>query len=280
MIRGRRSRFVVPPERAMTSWILARFEAHPTRPWAPPAHAVALAEALKTRNVEAIPLDPLDAVLHHRDGELVFRHEKEPLPEPVLVLTFLDPFRPESDLPFVEALKVRGVETRNALRGLEVFADPLGPFRALEGADFPVVPAMRIRRPPGVDAALAEFGLPLDARLPLGGGRWGRARFKDKGSLVAAVDRLWREDAYAVVQPANETWGAEAWIPVIGGDALAGDSPLAAEAADALGLDICAVRVRGRGEEGCVADVVPFPAEPEAAPSDEVLEAVADLAGK
>ena len=98
--------------------------------------------------------------------------------------------------------------------------------------------------------------IPLEVRLPLGGGRWGRARFKDRGSLAAAVDRLWREDAYAVVQPANETWGAEAWIPVVGGDAVAVDSPLAAEAAEALRLDLCAVRVRGRGGEGRVAEVV------------------------
>jgi hypothetical protein len=261
----------------MSTWILARFEAHPTRPWAPPAHAAALAKALGARDVEAAAFDPLDAVLYHRDGELLLRHEKEPGPGPDLAVTFLDPFRPESDLLFLEALKARGVEMRNSLRALEIFGDPLGPLRALEGAGFPVVPAMRLRRPHGVDTALYEFGLPIEARLPLGGGRWGRARFTDRGSFVASIDRLWREDEYALVSPANETWGIESWVAVVRGETVDEGEPVAAEGAAALGLDFCTVRVRGRGEEARLVEVVPFPAEPGTAPSEAALEAVAKL---
>ena len=63
----------------------------------------------------------------------------------------------------------------------------------------------------------------------------------------------------------------------VGGKVFGDDSPLAAETAAAMGLDLCGVRVRGRGEDAKVAEVIPYPAAPETAPTEEVMLAVAEL---
>jgi hypothetical protein len=219
-------------------------------------------------------MDPLDTFLLSGEGTLILQVESEPAPPPDLVITLLDPLRPDHDLLFLDALREKGTPIRNRPQALSLFRDPLLPHSALAGAGLPVIPAVRLRRPHAVEAALETVPLPVEARLPIAHGRWERSRFEDQGSLRAVVDLLWREDLPVLIAPAAETWTAESWIPVVGGETVGDEAPLASEAAQVLGLDLCAVRLRGKGEDALIAEVAPFPAPPGTDLSPEVGEAI------
>jgi hypothetical protein len=261
----------------LSFWILTRFENRATGPWASPPHGAKLVELFEASGNDAVVLDPLDSVLLHTHGVPSFRHEEESLPSPHAALTLLDPFRPATDLPFLEGLSKCEVSTVNTVQSLEIFRGPLPAVQSLEGAGLPVVPVMEARRPHSIDIAIQAFGFPIEARIPLEGGIRGLASFEDAGSLRGVMDLLWRHDRPVTLSPANESWGAEAWFAVVGEKVMGGEEPLALEAARILGLTLCAARIRGRGETARVVEVVPFPSAPGTEPTTEVLEAVVDL---
>lgn len=260
-----------------TLWILARLDDNATGERTPPAFATSLARRLEPLFRETRILDPLDAWFLPCDGDLGFRHEAGPLEAPDYVLTLLDPFRPDTDLLFLEALALEDGRILNTPKSLTLFRDPVLPSIALAGADVPAVPVARVRRPHALDNIITEFGLPLEARIPMADRRWGRTRFEDRGSLRAIVDLLWREDVPAFIAPAPEDGESEWWVPVVGGETVGEDAPDAANAAEVLGLDLCAVRLRSNGRKTAVVEVVPWPAAPEEIPSEDALKAIGDL---
>ncbi|GEM_PF-2656783 len=260
-----------------TIWILARFESRPVGDWAAPPFAETLASALRARGAGPVLLDPLDVALAPDGKRLRLLHEKTPPPDPDAVTVLLDPFRPRDDLLCLAALPgpSRLINTREALAH---FRDPLLPLARLAALGLPALPAVRARRPHGIDAAIDTLGLPLELRLPLPGGGAETCRLEDRGSVRAVMDLVWREDESALLAPAATAGEIEAWIPVVGSRAFGEAPALAAEATKALGLEAGAVRVRKAGDRALVAEVVPFPAPPGSAPPDAVLQALADLA--
>jgi len=260
-----------------TTWILARFEDNPAGERTPPAFAETLVERLDKGGSNASLIDPLDAWFRPEDGVPAFRHEAGPFPDPTAVVPLLDPFRPDVDLLFLQCPPLNRTRVLNALKALDLFRDPMTPAAALLRAGVDALPVYRLRRPHPVDAVIAELGVPIEARIPLDGGRWGRTRFEDKGSLRAVLDLLWREDAPAYIASAPENPDTERWVSVVGGRVVGAEAPVAAEAAGVLGLDLCAVRLREEGAKTRIVEVAPFPALPETAPTEEVLDAIAAL---
>jgi glutathione synthase/RimK-type ligase-like ATP-grasp enzyme len=237
----------------------------------------ALAGLFADRRMRAIPVDPLDAFYLVRGDRTVLHHDPSLRHQPDAVLTFLHPFRADVDLLFLEALPDSVHEVRNTPGSLTAFRDPFRVHAALARARLPVPPMVRLRKPVSVDRIVDILSLPLEVRIPLGHGRFGLARFEDKGSLRGIVDVIWRSDGYVVATPAPDRSESERWVPVVDGSAFEEDADLAVEAARILGLSMACVRLRDASDGPCIVEVHPYPAPPTEPVREDVLDAVAAL---
>jgi len=259
-----------------TLWILTRFRENPAGLRLPGKAAERLTALAGEEGFEAVALDPLDALFVPAEGKVRMLLEDGELPPPDLAVACLDPFRPLSDLPFLESLRDAGVPCRNGLRAARNFRDPLRPFLELGLAGVPAVRTAFARRPHAAERLVAELGLPLEIRFAGPDGATERAVFADRGSLRGALDLFWREDLPVLAAPAPPEGSADQWIVVVGVRCLNREERTAVLASLALDLDFSCVRLRGEGPLAAVVEIIPYAAPPGEEPEDAVLEELAD----